>query len=118
VERFSVYRIKEDQQSQGDGGADFPEITRYPLNNPAFLRLASTIKSVVEENSNDEAVFRSRIRIAALLEKMAGELHEIFPNVPKKRLMSINIKIFAITIGLFQITTTSEEIQQRLKRTT
>ncbi len=90
-------------------------ITRYPLRNPSFLRLASTIKSVVEENSNDEAVFQSRIRIASLLDRISEELHEIFPAIPKKRIASIYIKLFALIIGLFQVFTTSDEIQQRLK---
>jgi AcrR family transcriptional regulator len=89
--------------------------TRYPLTNPSFLRLASTIKSVVEANSNDEAVFQSRIRIANELDRLAEELYEMFPAVPKKRMTSVFIKVFALIVGLYQIFTTSEEIQLRLK---
>ncbi|MDY6797055.1 MAG: helix-turn-helix domain-containing protein [Actinomycetota bacterium] len=66
-------------------------ITQYPLKNPSFLKLASTIKSVVDENSNDEAVFQSRTRIAKLLDYVYRELHDVFPCVPRKRIASTYI---------------------------
>lgn len=90
-------------------------VTYYPLHNVSFLKLASSIKGVVEQNTNDEAVYQSRLRIAGLLDRIGVEVQGIFPDVPEKRIASIFYKIFSLIIGLYQVFTTSDEVQQRLK---
>ncbi len=92
--------------------------TRYVqhvIENPLVLKITSIIKSVLEENIDDEFVYQAKLKIAALLTTSGNMVAGLIPGISEREGTKFILRAYSLISGLWQIADVSPAIFKRLK---
>ena len=90
--------------------------TGYVIKNPDVLMMSSIAKSVIEENTGDEALIRANIASAGLIEA-SGELFAAnVPGTTKEKGAEITLWIISLITGLWQFASHPPHISKIIKK--
>ncbi len=87
----------------------------YLIENPLVLKITSMAKSVLEDNIDDEFVYRTKLEIADLLTDAGEMMANTVPNVTRKEGTKFILRAYSLISGMWQIVSISPPIFQRLK---
>lgn len=89
-------------------------ITGYVVEHPLLLKMGSIVKGVLEENTDDQVVFETKLRMAALVDSAGIILARKVPDIPDEEAARTILSVYALISGLWQFTTIQPHILKML----
>lgn len=96
---------------------EFAEIiTDYVMKNPLLLKMGSLVKGVLEENTDEKVIVKTKMQIAQLLERCGRLTCRNFSGLTLNQAVQIHMRIYALIFGLWQITSSPNHIRKMINK--
>ena len=89
-------------------------ITRFVVENPLQLKMASQVRGVFEENTDDARLLDIKIQIGQMVEAMAETLSGRIEGLSNEGAVKLMVNVHALITGLWQFTHTTPHLKDKL----